>query len=804
MVFAIFLNFLILTFKMCSSKYCIFFFFFFDYVSLNHAMDSKGNICGIASSNVISIKQPDGSYVDRTNVFDVTLDTKGNVATGGNAPKDLAKAKYGVFPRIASDVVAQLAEGKLPQNMKFTQICADKCPKAGDVMCSYQFLAKWEIELAKGKTGVELLASTSNPVDDKNVRIYKRTTSGVTRPMALKLPYLVENACRGFKSAADDNTKYKMCVDTFIHCDFTPAPSLPILGRCMPYLENSPKITTQRCIEPLTVTLCDPDNQTAWAPGSDSDFNTGCLLNADDSKFYTTRYQPKAVGDSFLLDKEGQENCVRMEEKKLQVSEVIPQMQYLQSLTAAAGTIAQYMGDIRTAWYVVLASGLAFPLAFSFLYTFVMRFCAGCMTWMALILFILFTIALGAVALLKGGAVSDSLLNAATAKIGNGTSISTIEISEDLALYYKIIGYVLLATSIMCICMCIFARKAIAGAIHIIKTAASALSHNFMLTLFPIVSFMGIAATGAVFLITGILLMTAGDITENAMASDANSTSAVGLAMAESYKPASLEGISTLKYMMFFDLFMFLWTTEFIQAIGIMVIGGTVSHWYFATSDGSVKPDPSHHGQSHPCCCSWWIAIRFHMGSAAFGSFIIAVIQMIRVALEYVSHEIRKQGGEKNCAMRFVLMITKCCLCCLEKCIRFLSKNAYIHTAIHGDAFCFASVRSYHLIFNNLLAFGATNTITSILMLVGKIMVCVASMLFGYVWVNYSATFNDPSKETYITSSLFISIAVLMLAYLVAESFFNVFHVTIDTILLAYCMVSQFVLCLFLFFLIFS
>lgn len=52
-----------------------------------------------------------------------------------------------------------------------------------------------------------------------------------------------------------------------------------------------------------------------------------------------------------------------------------------------------------------------------------------------------------------------------------------------------------------------------------------------MLTLFPIVSFMGIAATGAVFLITGILLMTAGDITENAMASDANSTSngAIGL-----------------------------------------------------------------------------------------------------------------------------------------------------------------------------------------------------------------------------------------------------------------------------------
>jgi|TARA_B100000780_G_C21086961_1_gene437946 hypothetical protein len=39
-----------------------------------------------------------------------------------------------------------------------------------------------------------------------------------------------------------------------------------------------------------------------------------------------------------------------MEEKKLKVSEIIPQMAYLSSLTSAAGSVAQYMGDIRTAW----------------------------------------------------------------------------------------------------------------------------------------------------------------------------------------------------------------------------------------------------------------------------------------------------------------------------------------------------------------------------------------------------------------------------------------------------------------------
>jgi hypothetical protein len=94
--------------------------------------------------------------------------------------------------------------------------------------------------------------------------------------------------------------------------------------------------------------------------------------------------------------------------------------------------------------------------------------------------------------------------------------------------------------------------------------------------------------------------------------------------------------------------------------------------------------------------------------------------------------------------------------------------------------------------FNNLLRFGATNSITAILMILGKAMVCLFSMMFGYAWVNYSPTFNDRTKDTYVTSTLFISICILMLAYLVAEAFFNIFHVAIDTSLLCYCMVRFF------------
>ena len=306
-----------------------------------------------------------------------------------------------------------------------------------------------------------------------------------------------------------------------------------------------------------------------------------------------------------------------------------------------------------------------------------MRFCAGCMVWLALLLFILFAVAAGIISLLKGGTIDVAVVDSLAASAGQkaASDYSFTGTSDDHAIYYQIIGWCLFGFALIALCMCLFMRKAIQSAIHIIKTAAKALAQNFTLTLFPIITFAGIAATGAVFIVMGVLLLTAGNITEKVMTSDPNSTSSVGLAMAESYKPASLESFDTLHYMMFFDLFMFLWTTEFIQAIGIMVVGGTISHWYFATGDTGVKPDKSHHGQSHPCCCSWWIAIRFHMGSAAFGGFLIALITVIRAIFEYIDHQMKQSPQKDTCAFKAIGCMTRCCLCCLEKCIRFISKN---------------------------------------------------------------------------------------------------------------------------------
>lgn len=55
--------------------------------------------------------------------------------------------------------------------------------------------------------------------------------------------------------------------------------------------------------------------------------------------------------------------------------------------------------------------------------------------------------------------------------------------------------------------------------------------------------------------------------------------------------------------------------------------------------------------------------------------------QMIQAVLHYIQKKAEKSGN------KLAQIVTCCCLCCfwcLEKCLRFLNKNAYVQVKIIG------------------------------------------------------------------------------------------------------------------------
>ena len=83
---------------------------------------------------------------------------------------------------------------------------------------------------------------------------------------------------------------------------------------------------------------------------------------------------------------------------------------------------------------------------------------------------------------------------------------------------------------------------------------------------------------------------------------------------------------------------------------------------------------------------------------------------MIRIIFEYYKDQIQK-ANKDNKIVKILLMVTSYLLDCLERFIKFISKNAYIQIAITGKNFCAAAWNAFLLILKNAVRFGTANSI---------------------------------------------------------------------------------------------
>ena len=118
--------------------------------------------------------------------------------------------------------------------------------------------------------------------------------------------------------------------------------------------------------------------------------------------------------------------------------------------------------------------------------------------------------------------------------------------------------------------------------------------------------------------------------------------------------------------------------------------------------------------------------------------------------------------------------------------MKFISKNAYIYTALSGTSFCYSAFKSFFLILNNLAGFGMTSMITMFLLLIGKLSTVFTSIYLCYLYLTY-----DQILSTQITSEIMPMVATGLIAYVVSDSFFDIVANVMDSVLLNYCVDLQ-------------
>lgn len=83
-----------------------------------------------------------------------------------------------------------------------------------------------------------------------------------------------------------------------------------------------------------------------------------------------------------------------------------------------------------------------------------------------------------------------------------------------------------------------------------------------------------------------------------------------------------------------------------------------------------------------------------------------------------------------------VLSCVQCLLWCLEKCMKFLNKNAYIQTAIFGYSFLKAAKKAFYLIARNIVRVAAVGMVSEVVLILGRALIPLTSTFVFYLCVD--------------------------------------------------------------------
>ena len=202
-----------------------------------------------------------------------------------------------------------------------------------------------------------------------------------------------------------------------------------------------------------------------------------------------------------------------------------------------------------------------------------------------------------------------------------------------------------------------------------------------------------------------------------------------------------------------------------------MIIAVSVAKWYFTKNKSRIG--------------SWTVlgsivdVCWYHAGTAAYGSLIIAIIQIIRAVIMKMQKEAKKA---ENKIAQCVLCCCQCCFWCLETCMKFINKNAYIQTAIFSTSFCKSCRESFALIFRNAARVAAITYVSAAVLIVGKLFISAVVTVVGYYII--VENLND---ELYSVGGPVV--VIFLISYWISDMFMDVLDMGIMTVL--HCFIAD-------------
>jgi len=497
-------------------------------------------------------------------------------------------------------------------------------------------------------------------------------------------------------------------------------------------------------------------------------------------------------------------------------------------LNTGINAYGRYFGDLEKTWWVILVCSVGIACATGFVFVQLVKTFVGCMVWTIITLTLLLMATLTGYFYWQAGLVNPTLAATVTTTLTtipgatNAYSSMSTAASSSSATWgeyttdsssltgywstgpsspYAIMAYVSTFCCVVALCIVISVGSAIRKAIEVIQLGADALKATPSTLLMPLLS------TSALCFFLVWWLFVAAEIASAGTSSTANTTALIsaGAASISTYMGNSTYGslanslagsaVTTMSqftssdnmaYLLIYHFFGLLWTASFIGAVTTITIAGAVCQWYFSEmpKDAPEELQKLKYPKSRfPTCGALYRAVRFHLGTAAIGSFLIALVQMVRWIFAYIAYKLKNNSSS---VAKFFLCCINSCLACVECCIKILNRNAYIFAALKGDGFLGSGRRVFALIWAHGSIFAVVNVLGQCIVFMGKIIIAIVSAFSAYLILNHVSMFSVTGSSP-ITQTWLPTLITLFFGYVVGAGFLSVFDLAVESVLVCYC-----------------
>jgi solute carrier family 44 (choline transporter-like protein), member 2/4/5 len=480
----------------------------------------------------------------------------------------------------------------------------------------------------------------------------------------------------------------------------------------------------------------------------------------------------------------------------------------MDSLTGLTLRVARWIGDLQMAAVPILVCGGMIALLLGLLWILLLEKFARLMVWgslvIAYLLLVVATLAMGT----KAGLIDLASAASSTLALGSSLGLDTSggDDPSNMAMLgaetgasrdmYATAMWAFVVVDAVLLLVLLFLRSRIAMAIEILEEATAAIKCMPALLLFPLLPCATAILLMVYWLVVAAYIASAGSLSvgsalgvDGLLATTATADGAGGGGSSLNNTTTVFEYNASMEQMLAFHFFGLLWSQSFLNAVVICTTAGAVSKWYWCKDHrhwGSHRP--GHEDEHWVVFHSFRRAMRYHAGSLAFGSFIIAVVQMMRFALAYVERQ-ASHLKEKNKTVKVLLCALHCFLWCFEKCVKYVSRNAYIIVAMRGRPFCSCAREAFFLICRNLSKVATVGIISSLMLNLGKLCIVAVSTLVMFTIVTAKPVL--PSFFTgdldSVSSPVLPMAATITLSYAIASYVFEIYQMAVDTILICFC-----------------